>query len=194
MSTENDIIINEVLCYISNRIDVIDEQAITQICTTSFSEKVIENAKTRIYENLGTRITTRKEDSRSVKNIENIIKMLKETNPDRLPIFVARDLHKIPPVTFDHLDVTKILKELTSLRTEVTQMKLNMIAKSEITEIQNDMVTIKMKLCNQQNPLCTTKQTDDLQVQHSDYDGSHKKRSEQGALITFDKFANNEIE
>ncbi|VVD00258.1 unnamed protein product [Leptidea sinapis] len=93
----------------------------------------------RIYENLGTRITTRKGDSRSVKNVQDIIRMLKEIDPDRLPIFVARDLHKIPPVTFDHLDVTKILKELTSLRTEVTQMKLNTIAKSEITDIQNDM-------------------------------------------------------
>ncbi|VVC99823.1 unnamed protein product [Leptidea sinapis] len=129
MSTD-DIIINEVLCNISYRIEVIDEQAITQICTTCFSEKGIENAKTVIYENLGTRITTRKGDSRSLKNVQDIIKMLKETDPDRLPIFVARDLHKIPPVTFDHLHVTKILKELTSLRTEVTQMKMNMIAKS----------------------------------------------------------------
>ncbi|CAG4954359.1 unnamed protein product [Colias eurytheme] len=172
MSTENEIIINEVLCYISNRIDVIDEQAITQICTNSFSEKEIENAKAVICENLGTRITTRKGDSRSVKNVQDIIKTLKETEPDHLPIFVARDLHKIPPVTFDHLDVTKILKELTSLKTEVTQMKMNLITKSEITEMQNDMVSIKMKLCEQHKP---TQQSDVVEDQHSDYGGRQEK-------------------
>lgn len=39
------IIINEALCYMNNRLDIIDEPTIIRICATSFTEHEIETAR-----------------------------------------------------------------------------------------------------------------------------------------------------
>ncbi|KAJ8712593.1 hypothetical protein PYW07_005435 [Mythimna separata] len=49
--------------------------------------------------------------------------MMKSTDPDDVPAFVAKDLHKLPPVTFDHVDVTRLLMDITSLKTSLAEVQ-----------------------------------------------------------------------
>lgn len=51
---------------------------------------------------------TRKKEGKSQRDIEDIICLFKDTDPDKTPIFVSRDLNKLTPVTFDHIDVSKL--------------------------------------------------------------------------------------
>lgn len=51
--------------------------------------------------------------------MEDIIELLKGMDPEQVPIFVARDLQNYPPVNFDHVDVTRLLKEILVLQKEV---------------------------------------------------------------------------
>lgn len=48
---------------------------------------------------------------------------MKETVPEKIPTFVARDLQKLPPVTFDHIDVTRLLKDILSIQNELKMIQ-----------------------------------------------------------------------
>lgn len=48
-----------------------------------------------------------------------------------MPTFVARELAKLPPVTFDHVDVTSLLKNIVALKASQAELR----AKFEASEI-----------------------------------------------------------
>ncbi|CAH0731037.1 unnamed protein product, partial [Brenthis ino] len=54
-----------------------------------------------------------------------------------VPVFVARELHKLPPVTFDHLDATRLLKDLLILQREINHIKENYVTKDEFVSMKN---------------------------------------------------------
>lgn len=102
MESEKKIVLNEVLCYITNRIDVLDEPTLTWMLVTNFSEKDIDEAKANKCENLTLKSITRKGEGKASKNALDMIKIIKEIGAasEKLPLYVARDLHKIPPYYF----------------------------------------------------------------------------------------------
>ncbi|CAB3235347.1 unnamed protein product [Arctia plantaginis] len=93
-----------------------DEQSLVQICESAFSTVDIKVAKSLLFESLSKRPTTRKREGRTLRDLEDIISLFKETDPEKIPIFVARKLEKLPPVSFDHIDVTVLLKKIVYLK------------------------------------------------------------------------------
>lgn len=116
-----------------------DELSLVQICSSWYSEEEIENAKTFLCELTGNRKTIRKGDKKAASNISDLLKIIKET--ENLPKFVAKDLNRLPPVTFDHLDVSSLLKTLATIRNEMQTFKdetkcvINKL-EGEITELR----------------------------------------------------------
>ncbi|KAJ2937825.1 hypothetical protein O0L34_g17801 [Tuta absoluta] len=112
------IVINEVLAFVYNKLGVMDEDSLIRICDTGFSESDILEAKKLLFEGCPSiKIKLRRKDDKTRKNLQDIIDLLKQldaTDPDSIPIFVARQLHKLPPVTFDHLDATRLLRDILS--------------------------------------------------------------------------------
>lgn len=156
MESDKKFVLNEVLCYITNRIDILDEPTLTRILITNFPEKDIDAAKAKLCDDLAIKSTSRKGEGRASKNALDMIKIIKEIGAasDKLPLYVARDLHKLPPITFDHLDVTRILKELASLRTEVSTLILkDEINQDEISKLRSEMITIK-NMSTSPRPVC----------------------------------------
>lgn len=119
------IVISEVLAFLQNKHDVMDNESLIRVCLSSFSETDIDDAKNLLFESLTTsqRKISRRKDGKKQRDLEDIICLLKETDPDLIPIFVARNLQKLPPVTLDHDDVTKLLKDLLLMRTEIDTIK-----------------------------------------------------------------------
>lgn len=127
------IVINEVLAFVHNKITVMDEQTIVRICDTAFSEEEILVAKKLLFEAIpGDKLKPRrKKDEKSRKDLQDIIDYLKKVDaidPEKIPIFVAKELHKLPPVTFDHLDATRILRDIMRLQDLLLQMQDEMVA------------------------------------------------------------------
>lgn len=102
------IVICEVLAFIQNKLDVMDELSLIRICESAFSAEHIELAKSLLFESLQKSVTIRKRQGKTQRNLDDIVTLLKETDPENIPIFVARDLEKLPPITFDHIDVTPL--------------------------------------------------------------------------------------
>lgn len=65
----------------------------------------------------------RKRAGKSNRDLNDIITLISGTLPEELPIFVARDLQKLPPVTFDHIDVTRLLKDIIVLQKELRDIQ-----------------------------------------------------------------------
>lgn len=139
------LVINEVLAFISNKMDVMDEESISRICVTAFTESEIECAKNLLCESIPSdkRKKTRKRQGKSVRNIDDIICLLKETDPEEIPTFVARELHKLPPVLFDHVDVTRLLKDLVKMRSEIDRITEEYATVKQLDALKLDFEDLK---------------------------------------------------
>lgn len=139
------IVISEVLAFIRNKQDVMDNESLINICHSAFSEEEIDKAKKLLFTSTKTnqKLVSRRKQKK-MKDLEDIIAVFKTIDPNHIPVFVAYDLHKLPPVCFDHVDVTKLLKDLLILRAEVAEIKNNYVttdqletAKEELNQLNN---------------------------------------------------------
>lgn len=139
------IVINELLSYIQNKISIIDEETLVRICSTSFSSEEIKQAKSLLFESIPTdKIkTNRKNKGKEGRDLVDILSLYKSTEPDLIPIFVARDLEKLPPILFDHLDCTKLLKDLLKVQSELDIVKANYVTKEQLSECRSELLQLR---------------------------------------------------
>ncbi|CAG9564273.1 unnamed protein product [Danaus chrysippus] len=143
------IVVNELLTFLQNKCDVLDEISLIQIAASWFNEEEIEKAKSIAYEDTTIKKINRKGDKKKDKDITDMVKVLKETDPDDMPIFVAKDLSRVPPVTFDHLDVTCVLKNLSTIRSQI------LILQQETNRLNNEFKSLKVLNKNMQQSALT---------------------------------------
>lgn len=134
------IVISELLAYVQNKLSVADEDSIIRICASTFSSEQIEEAKNLLVNSLPAdqRITTRRGKGKENRSLNDIIGLFKVTDPDVLPIFVARDLDKLPPITFDHLDVSKLLKDLAVVQADIKNIKSSYVTVDQLKEVKRE--------------------------------------------------------
>lgn len=145
--TSCNIVICELLAFVQNKVDVMDEESIVRLCTTSFSEENIETAKKLLFDSITKehRNIRRKRSGKAQRDLYDVISIFKQVDPEHIPIFVARELHKLPPVTFDHIDATRLLKDIVVLQNEVKNMKLTFVTEDELKEVKNELKILKQE-------------------------------------------------
>ncbi|CAB3248971.1 unnamed protein product [Arctia plantaginis] len=128
------IVIDELLAYIQNKISVSDEATIVKICPSTFMSAEIAKSNKFLLESLPSELrkSNRKGKGREDRMLSDIIGVFKGTYMEILPVFVARELEKLPPLTVDHLDVSKLLKNLA-----LVQIKGSYVKWSQIEDIKN---------------------------------------------------------
>lgn len=142
--TQCNIVINELLCFVQNKICIMDEESLIRLGVSSFTTSEITIAKNLLFESLST--TTRniaRRKNKEQKDIEDIICVLKNTEPDATPIFVARELEKLPPVCFDHIDVTALLKDIVLLKTEIKNLKESYATTEQLDSVKAEINHMK---------------------------------------------------
>lgn len=144
------IVICELLAFIQNKMQVMDEEGLVRLCVTTFSAEDIEAAKSLLFESITTskRKISRKRDGKSKRDLHDVITLLKEVDPEEVPIFVARELHKLPPVTFDHIDVTRLLKDLLLLQSELRTVKECYVTNDQFEEFKKELSNNEHQLRN----------------------------------------------
>jgi hypothetical protein len=130
------IVINEVLCFVQNKHEIMDTDSLIRICVTAFTKEDIDRAKSLLFLAVPTdlRNIVRKMSGKMQRDMEDIINVFKRTDPEKIPMFVAHNLNKLPPITFDHVDVTRLLRDLLVLRSEVDNIKENYVTKEQWTQ------------------------------------------------------------
>ncbi|PZC81759.1 hypothetical protein B5X24_HaOG212203 [Helicoverpa armigera] len=139
------VVIDELLCYIKNKISIIDEESLIKICADKFDSDDIKKSKALLFESMSgpaeQRKPGRKGQGKEVRNLRDIISVFKTAEPDDMPIFVAKNLELLPPITFDHLDVTEFMKRLTVLEVEVREMKTSYVSVDHLKNIRKEFQT-----------------------------------------------------
>lgn len=149
------LIANEVLAFLQHAIDTMDEISIIQICKSNFNAEEITSAKTLLYKSVGQidRMPSRRKDDKGEKSLQDIINLLKTTDPDDVPSFVAKNLNKLPPVTFDHVDVTRLLKDITTLKASLAEVVLKLEASQDtISELRAEVTSLRNSLAVSSSP------------------------------------------
>lgn len=139
------IVINELLAYIQNKISIVDEDSLVKICLSTFNSDQVSEAKTLLFESISAehRRRLRKGQGKENRELYDIISLFKVTDPDVIPVFVARDLDKLPPITFDHLDVSKLLKDLLLVQSDIKEIKESYVTKSQLEDIRMNVQNMR---------------------------------------------------
>ena len=137
------IVINELLCFVTNKCDLLPAESISQLCCATFEESEIEQSKKLLYDICADhdtpRMILRKGPKKSSQNIEDILKLVQEKGTD-LPTFVAHNLQLLPPIGFDSLDVSTLLHTIKKTQTEVQLLKEGLKSQAEtVNELSQRM-------------------------------------------------------
>ncbi|XP_075990137.1 uncharacterized protein LOC142985777 [Anticarsia gemmatalis] len=154
MAMSTQLIANELLAFIQNAIDTMDEVSVMQICKSNFKEEDISSGKRLLYQSLGKldQMPSRRRD-RTEKSVQDIIALLKVMDPDDVPTFVAKELHKLPPVTFDHVDVTRLLKDITFLKSSLAEMQSMLeVSNNTIGELREEVAQLRGAVSSCKSP------------------------------------------
>ena len=142
------IIIDECLCFIKNKISLMDPETVIKLCIDTFHESVIEKSKDLIFKLLHdagdstvySRRLNKGPGTKSVKNVRDIWFLLQEKGNISMPKFVAHDLGKLPPVHFDHIDVTVLFKRIENGNATINILKDTISTLSESNNSMSDMI------------------------------------------------------
>ncbi|CAG9578123.1 unnamed protein product [Danaus chrysippus] len=109
------------------------------------SKEQIEEASSLLFESIPVehRKTSRKGKGKEARTLYDIISLLKRTEPDILPVYVARNLEILPPIGVDHLDISKLLKDLTMVQAEIKNIKASYVTKDQLQEVKKECLGSK---------------------------------------------------
>ena len=135
---------------------------IALLCTRCFSDEDITEGKKILRTicekekvNLN-RYKKRTGVNKGRRNVDDIVSMLHDLGT-RVPIIVAKELHKLPPISFDTIDVTHFLHRMEKLESELTLTKNAFIEYAErkdkeVVEIRAQVETWRNQARNQKWP------------------------------------------
>lgn len=138
------IVINELLCFIQNKINLMDDKSLVKLAVSAFARSEISAAKDLLFASISTTIqnVSRRVDKEQ-KEVEDIIRVFKNIEPDNTPTFVAKELHKLPALSFEHVDVSRVLKDIILLQSEVKTIKESYITIDDLKDIKSEIQNMR---------------------------------------------------
>lgn len=123
----DNIVINELLCYMQNQLDTAPVKDIIDTCIKFYDEDTIDKAKTRFYNyvnskygnNSQLKIVKRMGQNKKRSNIEDITKLFINLPLNDIPNFVAMNLSKIPPAPNSTTEIANICLDLHTIKAEL---------------------------------------------------------------------------
>ncbi|CAG5046689.1 unnamed protein product [Parnassius apollo] len=122
-----------------------DEESLLRLCSSAFTSAEIQKSKALFFDAIPSdkRKIQRKREGKEKRDRQDIIQLFKTSVPDLIPVFVARELEKLPPITFDHLDCTKLLKDITKLRFDIDCIKSTYTPLEQHKELESKVLVMK---------------------------------------------------
>ncbi|KAI5640714.1 hypothetical protein NE865_07032 [Phthorimaea operculella] len=116
---------NDVLAFLQDQRTITNEASAIQLCSTYFSVDDICKAKALLCEWLKLNakcVPHRTGNENGKKSLQDIMNILKETNHQKVPVFL-RATHKKLPNELDQQDVTRLLRDVRTLETKLEEFQ-----------------------------------------------------------------------
>jgi hypothetical protein len=119
--------VNELLCFVQNKLDTIPFDTLVRVCSEFYSYDVIYKSKQLLYTAFDVETRMRKHigEEKSMMEMKDILQVLLEAPMPYKHVFLARDLANLPALSHLNSDTGKILKEIEILRTEMKSVVIN---------------------------------------------------------------------
>ncbi len=126
--------VDEILCFISNKLDSVPNDQLVTICVNSFEATDIKSSKLRLFKKVGRgpddvqpsdggiKFIARKGANCTTNNVQDIITLFLELGSDA-PSFAAVNLNRMPPISIESVDIKALLKLVETLSTDVSTLK-----------------------------------------------------------------------
>ena len=152
--SEPNLVVNNLLCFISSTINSYDKEIITHQCASFYNENEITTAKSTFFSHLKIKPTWRKGENKSKLNIIDILDLMCKTDDDNIPSYVADRYNAFPPI----FGYESIANDLKALSVEIAEIKENLKNQQvilsrnsenpELEVIKEEIIEIKKSLAN----------------------------------------------
>ena len=126
------IIVDELLCFLANKLDFINCDELVSLCTKSFDENIIKESKLTLFNACnrgpddnppleGIKYRRCKGPNSVENNIKDMIKLFQELG-DAAPPFAAVNLNALPTVSSDKVDVNGLVNMIAHLTETVARI------------------------------------------------------------------------
>ena len=119
------LVCNELLCYCFNMINNMAQTILQKICAEYYTETAIDKAKELILEsneNEAQRtklLKKRRGTDKKSTTMKDILDTIRANDPDVFPVYVAKSLGNMPPLTKNCVNMASMMVDLAQLRTDV---------------------------------------------------------------------------
>jgi hypothetical protein len=143
--------VNELLCFTQNRMNVLPLDNVVKLCSDFYSSDVILEAKQVLFDNVKEnkyRFRLYKGENKGAENMRDIAVILYTTEIMNTPRFTAEDLSNLPPLSVDDFDVVRILKEVDSVKQSIKLLGESQSTLAKL--VQDRLVSPPQKECSVQ--------------------------------------------
>ena len=132
---------NELLCYVVCKLHICTFDVIVKLCTDFYSLDDVREAREllsncTVLPDGDRRINRRAANCKEV-HMKDIVSILLEVRPVDMPVFLAKNLNNVPPMSLNNFDMSRIITDIDTIK---AQMKV-------IQEAQETALTVQAALC-----------------------------------------------
>ena len=142
------ITVNELLCFISNKIDIMTQDLLVKLCVDFYAKEVIESAKKLVYSKCKAlnstimlpRYIKRQGPKKKQSDVLDIIGLCHDMGCN-LPVFVAQDLSHLPSVSANSFDIA-------SLMDDIEDMKIQLLGLADMSRLSREINVAVQSITN----------------------------------------------
>ena len=168
-SSQRAYMMNELLCFVQNKMDIMPKDPLVNICVQFYDENAIMEAKQLLFSKVPARmkLVNRRGTYKAKSNMEDIIQVLLEAQIAETPLFTAQSLGNLPALSVSCVDSLHLRTVIDTLQQQVHIINAN----------QKDMLDlIKTKVVRedkQNSESGQAYQTQDLSVNEAPMESSY---------------------
>lgn len=136
---------DELLNFLVVKMKTLSQEDIILLTVNHFGSEWIENSKKALFDlcpNTTQRFVTHKGPQKDANNVKSCLKVLNEAG-ENIPRFVSHNLDELPPITYNSIDVSCMLRTLERVSADISSLKQ---AVSEQTGHSDDLRSIAIGL------------------------------------------------
>ena len=135
MATVQNIVVNELLCFLSNKVRSMTYDSLMKLCMDFYDEETVIAAKTTLLEHV---VIPEGDDKRKRRigankkatSMKDILSVFLELTLEDVPLFVANNLHNLPPLSMDNFDMSRVIRDM-----EVIKLQMKVLQEAQETSL-----------------------------------------------------------
>ena len=144
MSAEQKIVVNELLCFLANKVRSMTYDAVMKLCMDFYDEESVTAAKTVLLDHVTVPDTDDKKRKRIGPNkktncMKDIMNIFLELTVEDVPLFVANNLNNLPPISMDNFDMSRIIHDMEAMKIQLKSLQ----------EVQETSLAAHATLCHE---------------------------------------------